>query len=68
MPKPQKPQRRRNRKRTAKIKVSERFKLVHKNDATRVSNPRIEAQKRAPVQLADDNGANFKIKIKRRKK
>lgn len=66
MPKPRKNKRK---KRSAKIKLSERFKLVHKNDATRVDDEKVRAARgrRAPVQLVDDNGANFKIKIRRKK-
>ena len=63
-----KPQRNKRKKRTAKIKFSERFKLVHKNDATRVDDEKVRAARgrRAPVRLTGDNGANFKIKIRKK--
>ena len=66
MPKPKGVKKRR--RRSAKIKFKERVRLVHKNDATRVDDENIRAARgrRAPVQLADENGANFKIKIRRK--
>lgn len=64
-----KPKRKKRKKRNAKIRFSERFKLVHRNDTTRVDDEKVRAARgrRAPVQLVDDNGANFKIKIRRKK-
>lgn len=66
MPKPKGNNRRR--KRRAKIKFKEQVKLVHRNDATRIDDEKVRASRgrRAPVQLVDDNGANFKIKIRRK--
>lgn len=64
-----KPKRNKRKRRNVKIKFSERFKLVHRNDATRVDDEKVRTARgrRAPVQLVDDNGANFKIKIRRKK-
>lgn len=49
-----------------KIRFKQSAKLVHKNDATRVDRPEFVGLKRAPIRLSGDNGANFKIKIRRK--
>lgn len=42
------------------------MRIVHKNDATRVGNIDTLSMRKAPTKLVDDNGANFKIKIRRK--
>lgn len=67
------------RKLRGKIRISQRVSLEQKNDATRVapikerdySHKPVKVSgsssiKKAPIRLAGDNGANFKIKIRRK--
>lgn len=68
------------RKLRGKIRISQRVSLEQKNDATRVApikerdysrkpvkvNGSSNSIKKAPIRLAGDNGANFKIKIRRK--
>lgn len=57
--------RRRLKKRKGKIKVSQKARLVEKNDATRVA--RRDTLKKAPVKTAlPTNGITFKVKIRKK--
>jgi len=53
--------RRKTRKRKGKVKVSQKAKIRQKNDTT--ANDSI---KKAKAQLPRDNGANFKITIRKK--
>lgn len=59
---------RRNRKRKGKIKFTQSVRLVHKSDKTRVNIEKGDTAglRKAPARLYPDNGANFKIKIRRK--
>lgn len=52
-------------KRKAKIKFTQKTRIVEKNDATRMSryNDTIPMMKRV---MPQDNGANFKIRIRKK--
>lgn len=59
---------RRNRKRKGKIKFTQSVRLIHKSDKTRVNIEKGDTAglRKAPARLYPDNGANFKIKIRRK--
>lgn len=59
---------RRNRKRKGKIKFTQSVRLTHKSDKTRVNIEKGDTAglRKAPARLYPDNGANFKIKIRRK--
>lgn len=61
MPKPKK----KKQKRRVKFEVRQRMTLVEKNDNTRVAR---KIYPKAPTRIAGDNGANFRIKIRRKNK
>lgn len=48
-------------KRKGRVKLTQRVRLIEKNDATKVARIPL-----APTRLAGDNGANFKIRIRRK--
>lgn len=51
-------------KRKGKIKVKQRMRLVHGNDATRVSKNAVDTFPRMPAQMPRTVAPVFKIKIK----
>lgn len=59
---------RRNRKRKGKIKFTQSVRLIHKSDKTRVNIEKGDTAglRKALARLYPDNGANFKIKIRRK--
>ena len=68
MPKPKRKPKKRQKRRVG-LTLHESLKLVHKNDATFVDSERLKAERyhRIPMRMPADNGANFKIKIKKKK-
>lgn len=56
------PKKRKARRRKGKIKFTSSARLVERNDNTRVAR-----YPQAPTRLAADTGANFKIKIRRKR-
>ena len=59
---------RKSRKRKGKIKFTQSVRLKQKSDKTRVDieNGDTAGLRKAPARLYPDNGANFKIKIRRK--
>lgn len=54
------------RKRRAIMKVRQSARLVEKNDNTRVSRPDTSSQNRMSVQNPRNNGAVFRIKVRKK--
>ena len=57
--------RNKGKKRKGKIKISQRARLIEKNDATRVSRYNDTIPKIAR-RIPQDNGVTFKIKVRRK--
>ena len=54
-------------RRRGKIRIKKSVALVHKSDATRVSKPDTTRYPKMPLKtLIPDNGATFKIKLRKR--
>lgn len=53
-----------NRRNKGKIKIRKSVRLVHKNDATRVSKQQFVPK--AGAKVYPENGASFKIKIRKK--
>ena len=58
--------RNKGKKRKGKIKISQRARLIEKNDATRVAKTDTTSYPRMRAQVPRSNGAVFKIKVKRK--
>lgn len=53
-------------KRKGKIKVKQRMRLVHGNDATRVSKNAVDTFPRMPARPPADVAPTFRIKIRKK--
>lgn len=58
--------RKKKRKVRGKIKFKQSARLVNRNDNTRVDRIDIPQIKKAPAKVYPENGAHFKVKIRRK--
>lgn len=54
-----------SRKKKVRVNLAQRIRIVERNDATRVEKR--DSYAKAPTRLPADVGANFKIKIRRKR-
>lgn len=58
--------RNKGKKRKGKVKLTQRARIVEKNDATRVSKPDTANYPRMQAQMPRSNGMVLKVKVKRK--